>query len=222
MTAAAAIALDEVERDALSELVNIAVSRAAGSLREMVGQQVLLSVPSVALVTRDAAARLIAGGDAGTVNLVAVHQAFTGEFSGCALLIFPETNSLELVRAAVDGDLPLADIVELEQEALAETGNIILNSCLATIANILHRTLQVSLPEIVRARGADLFALSGATLDDDVVLFLYIDFAVNHRDVRGYIAVVMDLSSLNSLRALLAGFIQTTVGQPPPIAHVKP
>ena len=32
-------------------------------------------------------------------RLVGVHQAFEGDISGRALLIFPETNSLELVRA---------------------------------------------------------------------------------------------------------------------------
>ena len=39
--------LSELERDALTELVNIGVSRAAASLRSMVGRQVLLSVPSI-------------------------------------------------------------------------------------------------------------------------------------------------------------------------------
>ena len=47
MTPAPAIALDELELDALSELVNIGVSRAAASLRTMIGQEILLSVPSV-------------------------------------------------------------------------------------------------------------------------------------------------------------------------------
>ena len=41
------IALEELERDALTELVNIGVSRAAVSLRTMVGEQVFLSVPSL-------------------------------------------------------------------------------------------------------------------------------------------------------------------------------
>ena len=39
--------LTELERDALAELANIGVSRAAANLRKMVGKQVLLSVPSV-------------------------------------------------------------------------------------------------------------------------------------------------------------------------------
>lgn len=43
--------LTELERDALAELANIGVSRAAASLRKMVGQQVLLSVPSVEVVS---------------------------------------------------------------------------------------------------------------------------------------------------------------------------
>ena len=53
------LGLTEIERDAITELANIGVSRAAASLRKMVGRQVLLSVPSVEIVSRKAAAALI-------------------------------------------------------------------------------------------------------------------------------------------------------------------
>ena len=131
----------------MTELVNLGVSRAAVSLRQMVGRQIILSVPSVRLVDRRHAVEILRGGDLD--KLVAVHQVFEGDITGRVLLIFPETKSLELVRAVTSGDLPLEDIVDLEQEALAETGNIILNGCLATIANQLLRTLKISLPEIL-------------------------------------------------------------------------
>ena len=208
MITAPPIALDELELDALTELVNIGVSRAAASLRLMIGAEILLSVPSVQVVTRGEAARIIGGGDADA--LVAVHQAFDGDLSGRALLIFPETNSLELVRAVTGGELPLEDIIELEQEALAETGNIILNGCLATIANLLHRNLKISLPEIVRGSGQDLFNLAGVPQVEDVALFLYIDFAVTQRDIRGYIAMLMDLPALTSLKHMLDELIDRT------------
>jgi chemotaxis protein CheC len=204
VSAPPAIALDEMELDALSELVNIGVSRAAASLRTMIGQEILLSVPSVRVVTRTEAARIIGDSD---LELVAVHQAFDGDLSGRALLIFPETNSLELVRAVTGGELPLEDIIELEQEALAETGNIILNGCLATIANLLQRSLKMSLPEIIRGGGADLFHLAGVAEKEDVALLLYIDFAVRERDIRGYIAMLMDLPALTSLKGLIGELI---------------
>lgn len=211
MSAQAANVLDELELDALTELVNIGVSRAAASLREMVGQQVLLSVPNVTLVSRQEAIDLLGKNE--TSRLVAVHQVFEGDITGRALLIFPETNSLELVRAVTGGELPLEDIIELEQEALAETGNIILNGCLATIANLLQRSLKMSLPEILRGQGPEFFELKPPPAAGDVVLFLYINFAVHERDIRGYIAMLMDMPSLVALKVLLTEFIERTTGQ---------
>ena len=211
MNAHPAVTLDDLERDALTELVNLGVSRAAASLATMVGNEVLLAVPSVEIVSYERAAHLMGERDPG--KLVAVHQSFNGDISGGALLIFPETNSLELVRAITGGELPLEDILALEQEALAETGNIVLNGCLATIANMLQRTLKVSLPEIVYGSAAEIFnnsMLSGLSGEDGAVLFLYINFSVRHRAIQGYIAMLMDLPSLVALRGLIGSLILRT------------
>jgi chemotaxis protein CheC len=211
LTQPAAPVLDELEVDALTELVNIGVSRAANSLRSMVGRQVLLSVPTVRVVSRPAAIELLDQSEAS--RLVAVHQVFEGDITGRALLIFPETNSLELVRAVTGAELALEEIIELEQEALAEIGNIILNGCLATIANMLQRSLKMSLPEVLRGRGPEFFKLDPPPESGDVVLFLYINFAVSERDIRGYVAMLMDMPSLEALKILLAEFIERSTGQ---------
>lgn len=198
------ISLDELERDALTEVVNIGVSRAAASLRKMVGQQVLLSVPAVEIVTHKAAAALI--GQRESEDLVAVKQDFSGAFSGRALLIFPETRSMELVRAVAGDDVPAEDLSDLEAEALSETGNVILNNCLGTMANMLQRSLKMSLPEVLRGSGNELFASPQGDASG-LVLFLYINFSVRDRDIRGYIAMLMDLPSLAALKVLIADFI---------------
>lgn len=208
---AATLALGELERDALTEIVNIGVSRAASSLRKMIGDQVLLSVPSIDVVSQRRAARLI--GEREVAELVAVRQDFSGPFSGRALLIFPESNSLELVRAVTGGELSASEVVEIEREALAETGNVILNSCLATMANMLQRSLTMTIPEVLRGDGAALFEVEEDQADDGLVMFLYIDFAVRRRDIRGYIAMIMDLPSLQVLRELLNEFIERVVGE---------
>jgi chemotaxis protein CheC len=197
--------LSEIEQDAIAEIANMGVSRAATSLRQMVGEQVLLSVPAVNIVTREAASRLVERG--GSQKLVAVQQSFEGPFSGKALLIFPQAHSLELVRAIVGDEHSLEDVIDLEQEALAETGNIILNACLATIANVLHRTMRMSLPSVVRGDGQTLFDVDARDGSGNLVLFLYIDFTIKKRDIRGFIALLMDLPSISALKEIVRDFI---------------
>jgi chemotaxis protein CheC len=196
--------LSEIEQDALAEIANMGVSRAATSLRRMVGEQVLLSVPAVNIVSRRVASRMVEKGH--LPKLVAVQQSFEGPFSGRALLIFPEAQSRELVRSIVGEEHSLEDVIGLEQEALAETGNIILNACLATIANVLRRTMRMSLPSIVRGDGDTLFDVRKES-SDGLVLFLYIDFTIKSRDVRGFIALLMGLPSIAALKDIVRDFI---------------
>jgi chemotaxis protein CheC len=139
-----------------------------------------------------------------------VHQDFDGDLRGRALLIFPEAKSMELVRAIVGNELSLEDIMELEQEALAETGNILLNACLATMANTLQRTLRISLPEVIHGQGTEFFDLTENPSLGDSVIFIYINFSVRLRDIQGYIAMLLDLPSLTILKSLLAGLIERT------------
>ena len=198
------VELSPIERDAFAEIANMGVARAATSLRQMLGEQVLLSVPAVHIVTREVAAELVERDNSS--KLVAVQQSFEGPFSGRALLIFPEAQSLELVRSIVGADQSLEDVIDLEQEALAETGNVILNACLATIANVLRKSMRMSLPTIIRGDGATLFAqpLGGGNL----VLFLYIDFTIKSRGMRGFIALLMDLPSIAALKEIVQDFIE--------------
>lgn len=202
------IDLDELERDALTELLNMGVGRAATYLSRMVSDQVALSVPAVSIVAREAALQALTRSEPSP--FVAVSQNFQGRFSGRALLIFPEVNSLELVRAAVGAGYSLEEIVDLEQEALTEMGNVILNGCLSVIANSLKETLNISLPSLLRGDGRTVLYGAGKTAPvsgDELVLLLYIDFSIRSRNIRGYIALLMDLPSLTNLRELIHRFI---------------
>jgi chemotaxis protein CheC len=205
--------LSELEHDALTELVNIGVGRAALNLARMVREEVLLTVPHVALLSRADAIKTL--GERESKNLIAVHQVFDGDLNGRALLIFPEERSLELVRCVVQSDLSLEELIELEQEALAETGNIILNSCLATIANALGTNLTISLPEVVRGEGVYFFSLEPPPSTSTTVMFIYINFDVRSRNIDGYIAVMMDMPALSALRVMLASLIKRTAGEEP-------
>ena len=195
--------LTELESDALAELANVAMARASVSLRTMIQQEVLLSVPNVEILApKEAIARVAKPGNP---NLVAVRQDFSGVFSGRALLIFPEASSLELVRVVVGRQLALEDIVDLEDEALAETGNIILNSWVATIANLLKKNLKMSLPVVIRRDQSHIF--ESASSRDSLILFLHIKFDISRQQIRGYVALMMDVPSIEELRSLIAEYV---------------
>jgi len=213
-----ALDLTDHERDALTELANIGVGRAAASLSRMVDAPIHLRVPDVALLTREEAAAEMEARD--PASLIAVRQDFSGPFSGRALLLFPETNSLELVRAMVGPQPSLEEIADLEEEAMAEVGNVILNGYLATIANLLQQQLNISLPDVLRGSGRSILAASdakapAAASDPAPVLFLYIDFTVGVRGIRGYIAVVMNFPSFEALRVLTNQFVERMTGAAP-------
>ena len=176
------VPLTELERDALTELINIGVSRAASSLRKMVGEEVLLSVPAVEVVSHKSAITLI--GERESDDLVAVRQDFAGPFAGRALLIFPRAKSLDLVRAVAGVDMAKKELEEIEQDTLSEIGNVILSCCLSMMANMLKQSFTMSLPEVLRGNGSKLFEITSPS-DDSLVVFLYINFSVHNRDIRG-------------------------------------
>ena len=119
-----------------------------------------------------------------------------------------------MVRVVVGQALTLEDIVDLEDEALAETGNIILNSWVATLANLLKRGLKMSLPVVVRGDGRHIFETAGQQ-QSNLVLFLHIRFEISKKEIRGYVALLMDIPSLDELRLLIADFIKNATATTP-------
>jgi chemotaxis protein CheC len=205
MTTGEITPITEVERDALCELANLAMARAAASIRRMIGRQILLTVPTCEILAPEGALERVV--KPGNSNLVAVRQDFSGVFSGRALLIFPEIGSLELMRAILRRQLRPEDILDLEDEALAETGNIILNSWVATIANVLKQGLKMSLPAVIRRDQRHIFESSGRR--ESCILFVNIKFEISDYKVQGYVAIMMDLPSIEQLRFLIAAFLRS-------------
>lgn len=85
-----------LELDALGEIFNISVGRAAASLSELTREVVSMSVPLVHIISPHKAVELLDPDN--RLRITSVSQQFSGSFSGKALLMFPGSNSLEVVR----------------------------------------------------------------------------------------------------------------------------
>ena len=194
--------LSELENDALAEIINIGMGRAADSLSQMVSEEVSLSVPMLNVISgQDALGEIdkLTDGD-----ISGVTQDFNGILSGRAMLLFPEEQSMNLVRLLLREEVPLEMMSELEKEALTEVGNIILNACFGTVANTLTFELDSTLPLFVQGKSHALF-------DEDIqshsVLLIQVDFALPSKNIKGFLTFLMDINSMDIMRARIQEFV---------------
>lgn len=197
--------LNQDQQETIVELMNIGVGRAAAALSKLVQDEVLLSVPKVDFVGIKTAESRFA--EILPVALAGVTQAFSGFISGKAALIFPEERSLELVRIVVGHELTASEISELEQDTLAELGNILLNSCLATLANILHREIHTSLPEAYSGNCHNMLKLL-CEQEDSMIMLVQVDFSLLQRELQGYLAFIIDLQTASGFHDALNEYLE--------------
>ena len=192
-------------------MLNIAVGRAASALNELVDEEVTLSVPRVDFITRTEAGQMI--DERAADSVCAVAQEFAGQFSGNALLIFPEAKSLSLVRMMIGDQVPLEAMTELEQEALTEVGNIVLNASLGTIANLLDMQFESSLPMFLKGTGLGILGVEdGQAEAGDLALLVEVDFQLKNSDISGYVLFMLDVVSAQKFGELLDAYLKKLAG----------
>ncbi len=197
------MALNELQRDALGEIFNIGVGRAASSLSQIVNDTVLLSAPEVTLVRREEASRVLLGSEFRQFSTVSQH--FSGAFDAEAMLIFPESNALEIVRLMVGPHMSIEELSEFEQEAMCEVGNIILNACMSALADLFHIALNGTLP-VHRFGDTESLAFLGG--DDQMILVLQVDMTISQQRVQGHILFLLSVVSMKSMLDCLDAYLR--------------
>jgi len=173
--------------DALTELMNIGVGRAAASLSDLLGERIELSVPRVRLC-RDGLTDSFACTDSATT---VVMQSFQGRMTGRAALAFPQTSALTL-GCLLSGDECVSTEVDAELNGiLLEVGNIVLNGVLGSLSNLIGDGLEYSLPTLFDDHPAlcRVLAVQESTPE---LLVGDVEFHVQHREIRGTIALVFE------------------------------
>lgn len=195
--------LDDLALDALTELFNLGVGQAASAFSQIAGDTVQLTVPRVRVMQpEDLAGHL---GEAGGSAVSAVRQRYSGAINSEAVLMFPAERGLQLVQMMVGGELPLDQLAEMEQEALSEVGNILLNSVMASVADALQIQLDGSLPTVEMSQVENV--LSSHQGGGGAVLMVDIQFEVAAREVKGLLAFLLDVASQDALEQLIARFV---------------
>ena len=197
--------LSDLQIDALTEIFNIGAGRAASSLSEIVGDEVQLSVPRLQLYKSiEIKADTLA---LNSPRLGAVKQHFSGPFNADAMLLFTEDRALEIVHDMMGSQVSVDDMAEYEQEAMCELGNIILNACLSSIADMLELTLESSLPSYAVGETNGVLQQIISDANQPLMLVLHIDLSIENRHSQGFLVFLLSTSSLAQMIVHVDRFI---------------
>lgn len=196
--------LNELQLDALGEIFNIGVGRAAASLSQIVNDTVLLTAPSVLILPRERATEMLAGTEQRMFSTVS--QTFSGPFEADAMLVFLEANALEIVRLMVGPHMSIEELAQYEQEAMCEIGNIILNACMSSLADLLRVSFHSTLPRHRFGSTESLPMLEGD--EEHMILLLQVDMIISQQRIEGNILFLLSIASLTSLVGALDNYLR--------------
>jgi chemotaxis protein CheC len=189
------------QKDALTELINIGYARAAAALSDLTGHRISLEVPEVAIHTiteiSNKLQQLIQG------EVASVNQVFTGPIAGNGILLLDREAALLLNRLLTDRPT-VSGFDGAAREVITEVGNIVLNACLGAFGNLLKIQVSFTVPSLQIESVQNV--LHTLTIEDqrlEYALIIHTCFHLRASDVRGYLVIILGVTSLATLLAEL-------------------
>ncbi|MCC5024462.1 MAG: chemotaxis protein CheC [Candidatus Synoicihabitans palmerolidicus] len=189
--------VDEVTLDALRELVNIGMGRAAAAISGITMRPIGVEVPVVEILDT------FKGRNLPEINervAVRVTMPFAGDIEGFGVLVLSKSGAGRLVELLL-GRARLGDVLdEDEQSALLEVGNITLNRVIGLLLNELRGEVEYQIPQL-HLRGIK----SGVDLISDLQpetvggMLIRAGLKVEAEGVYGYLMLLLPERHLNQL-----------------------
>ena len=147
------ISLNEDQRDALQELMNISMGQAANSLAHLIETKIGISIPKISAVTQSELFSLINRSE----NAYYTRQSFLGDIQGEVMAVVSESGLTE-VASLLEYEAPLSksDV----EETILELSNILAGACLAGLSNQLQLATNLNMPTLFSPNKASFVELN--------------------------------------------------------------
>lgn len=199
-------ALTEDQLDALKEIVNIGVGKAASILNEMLDSHIELDVPSIEIFNPEDATKVF--GELSDNVFSSVRLDFHGVFEGASILVFPPVSAEKLVTALTGEEPDTAGINAVMAGTLNEIGNIVINAVMGSIANLLSNPILFSLPNYIEGKLIDLLKPAD-TNKGRMILLVKARFMVEVLKIDGNIFLIFELDSFGDLISAIDDFMKS-------------
>jgi chemotaxis protein CheC len=203
--------LTELQKDAVTELINIAFSRAAASLSELTKNRVDLEVPEVNVHliedVADAVGQFVSG------DVATVHQVFTGPVAGDAFLLLNFDGAVHLVDLLTGEPNTKKTLGASARELITEVGNIIMNACLGVFGNLLKVRFSFSIPKLSLEDLGEM--VQSLVIDEDSLqhaLVVGARFKMRGSEVTGCLILVLGIASFELFLNAVENWVERSTG----------
>jgi len=194
--------LNEEQRDALQEICNVGMGRAAAALAKLLGAFVTLSVPGIRLVNIDQLRDALMSRDNG--QLPPVRQAFQSDISGEAIVLFGRDGQRDL-QQLMGYDFGNTNA---EVEVLCDIANLLVGACVRSVFEQLGRRICFSGPTLLplAAESDDGLLFNGQWA---FALLLEIHFTLEQGGFGARMAMLLPDAAIEGMKHALDQFLES-------------
>ncbi|HTL32451.1 MAG TPA: chemotaxis protein CheC [Kofleriaceae bacterium] len=192
--------LKAIQLDALREVANIGAGHAATALSQMIGETIMISVPTISVSRLEDVPPQVGEPDQ---PVAAVLMHMLGDLTGRTLLVFPRRTAMRLASLLLRRTLPTDEFSEMQQSAIKEAGNILSSAYMNALSDFMGMMLLPSPPSL--AIDMSTAVLTSAYLqfsdDRDFVFCVESEFLMNDsaERLKGYFLLLPDAASLQAI-----------------------
>ncbi len=194
------------QKDALQEVLNIAMGQAGASLALLLDSFIELSVPRIRIVNANKITETVMEMVGDRVEVTAVRQAFFDDLRGEAIVIFEQNGCKDLADLmGYQGELN----AQAEQELLLDVTNVLVGAILNGITETLGTELSYSAPSVI----AEKISVKNIINQDDVpwthALLLEVNYNLKDRDFQSHLLLLLTEEAIAALCIAIDKFLET-------------
>lgn len=194
--------LEEAQRDALAEMVNIGMGQAGDSLARLFNRFICLSVPRIQVVVPQTLNLVLDTLCGARTPVTAARQAFSSCIRGEAVVVYTEESCADL-----------SELVGYERtapdELLLDITNVLVGACVGGLASQFAFDLALSPPSLLGASGSATQLLDAASMAWHNALLAEVNFRVEARTFNCHLLTFWPDASLDALMKAVDDLLAT-------------
>lgn len=185
---------DQQKSEILNQMTELALSESATLISSLSQSEIRFSVDSVGMQYNADLDRVFNQDES---DMIAICHRLHGERPGHIAFLLSESMGLVLIKQVLNERDQLAEMSEMDEEAVTEIANIIINNCLRNYVQILHKPVTSMLPTLMHGHYARIVGELNAEPPETGIYTVKVNIQTAKQDFFAYILWFDYLSQLD-------------------------